>query len=319
VRLHPLPKGTSRAKAEEKALLEQQEADREDCIRPSDPGTVSSSPSVQDYAERWASIRRKRGVGTAENTDYPRLRRHLFKVRCDGILLGQKPIANVTAEDLRKMVGRLDDLVHDESVRFTGNTASKVWGAITKMFGDACRSKVAELRVREGNPAAEVERPDRGHKPAKQWLYPDEFVQLVACESDPLRWRRMYCLALHFFTRAGELEVLDWKDVDLAHGRVRIHRARDRFTGEIKETKEAEVREFAFEPTLLPLLNALHKERGSGVVVKMPPVEWPSPSGSTSNALGSSAPRSTSARTPAPRSPFRTSCHGSDVARHARR
>jgi integrase len=223
--------------------------------------------TVADYAEKWAASRLSRGVRTAENTDLPRLRVHVLP------LIGQKPIAEVTADDLLGVVAKLDELAHDEGAKFTGNTALKVWGAVTKMFKDACRSKVPALRVRKGNPTLEVEGPDAGEKRAKQWLYPDEFLQLVSCTTLPLRWRRIYALATYLFTRAGELEVLDWQDVDLAHGRIRIHRAIDRHTGETKETKAAEVREFQVEPALLPLLKAMHGERSSGVVAKMPPVE----------------------------------------------
>jgi integrase len=229
---------------------------------------VKGGLTVATYAERWAAARLSRGVRTAENTDLARLRVHVFP------LIGQKPIADVTAEDLLGVVAKLDELAHDEASKFTGNTALKVWGAVTKMFKDACRSKVPTLRVRHGNPTLEVEGPDSGEKRAKQWLYPDEFLQLVSCATLPLRWRRIYALATYLFTRAGELEVLDWADVDLAHGRIRIHRAIDRHTGETKETKAAEVREFQIEPALLPLLKAMHAESsGGGVVAKMPPVE----------------------------------------------
>jgi hypothetical protein len=69
------------------------------------------------------------------------------------------------------------------------------------------------------------------------WLCPDEFLRLVSCAAVPLRWRRIYALATYLFSRADELEVLESPDVDLAHGRIRIHRARDRDTGEIKETR----------------------------------------------------------------------------------
>jgi hypothetical protein len=159
-------------------------------------------------------------------------------------------------------------------VKFTGATAGKVWGAVARMFKAACKSKTAELRVREGNPAAEVEGPDHDDRRAKQWLYPCELLQLVACTDVPLAMRRIYAVSIYLFTRAGELEVLDWLDIDLEHGRVHIHRAIDRDTGEIRETKGAEVREFSIEPTLLPLLRAMHDESGGrGVVLRMPPVK----------------------------------------------
>lgn len=73
------------------------------------------------------------------------------------------------------------------------------------------------------------------------------------------------------FPRAGELRVLRWEDVDLAHGTIHIHRARDRNTGEEKPTKTAVARRFSIEATLRPLLHAMHEQAaGQGFVAELP-------------------------------------------------
>jgi hypothetical protein len=66
--------------------------------------------------------------------------------------------------------------------------------------------------------------------------------------------------------------MLRWEeDVDLEHGTVHIHRARDRDTGRAKSTKTKHARRINVEPNLLPLLRATHKEsKGNGFVIAMP-------------------------------------------------
>jgi len=78
----------------------------------------------------------------------------------------------------------------------------------------------------------------------------------------PRRWKIAATLALYSYGRDGEVAKLDWRDVDLEHGILRIARARDRDTGADKSTKTGMARRFSVEPTLLPLLQAMHEKTG---------------------------------------------------------
>jgi integrase len=70
--------------------------------------------------------------------------------------------------------------------------------------------------------------------------------------------------------RAGELEALEWEDVDLERGIVHIHRGIDRERGGTKGTKTGVARRFAIERAALPLLRAMHEESGgAGCIVRM--------------------------------------------------
>jgi site-specific recombinase XerC len=150
-------------------------------------------------------------------------------------------------------------------------TAWNVWATASKICRDACSSKLDELRVRKDNPARDVAGPDRGAATGKQYLWPSEFQRFVQCEAVPLSWRRIVALATYLYVRAGELRVLRWEDVDLEHGSVHIHRARDRETGLAKATKTKHARRFNIEPALVPLLSAMHEESGGeGVVCRLP-------------------------------------------------
>jgi integrase len=69
------------------------------------------------------------------------------------------------------------------------------------------------------------------------YLYPSEFLALVSSELVPLEWRRIIALSTYLFPRAGELEALEWADVDVERGIVHIHRGTDRQRGGTKGTK----------------------------------------------------------------------------------
>jgi integrase len=143
------------------------------------------------------------------------------------------------------------------------------------MFADACRSKVLSLRVRDDNPARDVEGPDRGVDRSGPYLFPREFEALMRCDRVPVRWKRIFMLATYLYVRGGELEALEWNSVDLVHGYVLIHQAVDSDTGEVKSTKTKDVRKVPIERELLPLLEKMHAQsKGEGrVVIAMPPSE----------------------------------------------
>jgi integrase len=112
--------------------------------------------------------------------------------------------------------------------------------------------------VPSDNPAAGVNPPLRGKRKEKQYLYPSEFLKFLLCPEVPRDWKISAALALYSYGRDGEIARLDWRDVDLEHGVLRITRARDRDTGATKSTKTGATRRFSVEPNLLPLLRAMH-------------------------------------------------------------
>lgn len=221
----------------------------------------ASADSAAAWVEAWIDERVRRGyTSTAENATH--YREHIAPV-----IPGH--VRDWTAADLRALSCALDDKVRAGALSW--KTASNVWGTASKMAADACASKLPELRVRDDNPASNVQGPDRGARTAKQYLFPSEFRRFVECADVPLRWRRVVALAVYLFPRAGELRVLRWDDVDLEHGTIHVHQAADRRTGETKSTKTGEARRFAVEPAILPLLRALHEERGEReIVVDLP-------------------------------------------------
>jgi len=234
---------------------------------PKRTGTSGSKPTVEEtvekYAKRWFDDRERRGLSSV-GTDRGRIRNYVHPV------IGNLQIRDVTRDDLRAVVEHLDNTIRQGGLRgeFTWSTATKVWGLVTKMFSDACNSKVAALRLRDDNPCAGIRGPDRGEKKGKQWLYPAEMEQLLACDDVPIRWRRLYALATYLYLRPGELAALEWDDVISAQRYVHVHQALSLRTGKVKPTKTGVTRKVPIHPCLVPLIDALRKEGGAGRVIQ---------------------------------------------------
>lgn len=224
---------------------------------------VSGTPTCDEYfAKLWMPARdaKKRKSG---NVYRYRWRLHVSPV------IGSKLIGDVTPDDLRDLVQALDEKVSDSGVRFGATTAKACWALVSKMFSDACSSKTKELRLLKVNPATNVAPPDAPEEMEKQWLFPVELRQLLACERVPLVRRRLYACATYFCARASEVLALLWRSgVDLEHNMVRIHRAWDSELETFQEfTKTGDSRHFAIEPILRPVLRAMAAEgAGQGLV-----------------------------------------------------
>jgi integrase len=255
-----LPPGTSEAKAGETAKSWNAKAAKDPTLEAPAPG----GESFADWSTRWIQYRRDRGYAAVRD-DESRLRTHLLP------RLGPRQMAAITRRDLEELVQELDRKVQASEISW--KTAVNVWAVVTRAFKDACRSKRLALRVRDDNPSADIEGPDRGADRSKTFVYPSEFSQFVACKQIPLAWRRLVALAVYLGVRAGELEVLEWDDFDLQHSKVNVHRAMDRDSNgdDTKSVKDKDPRPFGIEPELLPLLRAMHAEaKGRGRVVQMP-------------------------------------------------
>jgi len=211
----------------------------------------TAGETVSKWFERWIKDRGEKGL-SAVRTDGSRFRSHVEPV------IGQLPMAGVAKADIERLVAKLDaDTRGGQSWR----TSLNGWALARAMFRDASRSKNPSLRVRDDNPCEGVAPPDRGAKKSKQYVMPGEFLALVSCEAVPLRARRLYAIATYLYARPGELEALEWDDLDLQRGTVHIHRAVHYDTGETKPVKTQEARRFSVERNLLPLLRALHDAR----------------------------------------------------------
>jgi integrase len=210
------------------------------------------------YVERWLDTRTERGLRSVRK-DRQRLRDFVTPV------LKGKRVTALTADDARAVVMALDQRIHDPAITFSWATASKTWGAFTKLCADAAGSKNPKLRVHRANICAGLEGPDRGHEKELQWLYPNEFAKLIACDEVPLSWRRRYAVTIYLYLRLGELRAFDSSDIDFAHNMVRVHRSTDERGRRVREhTKTGTVRAFRLEPAIRGLLEAMVREGHTG-------------------------------------------------------
>jgi integrase len=230
-----------------------------------------SRETVAHYADRWCKWREAKGMGCADG-DRALLARHILPD------LGNFDVRHVARDDLKRLVGKLDAKVargvSDDGKPFSAKTAINAWGTVRAIFRDAQRAKDVKLCVREDNPADGVAGPDAAAKKAKTYLWPSEFLTVAQSDRVPLRWRRLFALAIYMYGRAGEITALHWPDVDLDHGTIHIHRSIDRVRKrQAGATKTDTARRIPIEPELLPLLRAMHAEAGGkGRVFNMPSV-----------------------------------------------
>ena len=229
--------------------------------------------TVAEYAARWCAWRERRGLGCVKD-DRALLAHHVLPT------IGAFDVHTIARDNLKRLVTELDgkakrgfSLDTDGNRRAFGwKTAINAWVTVRAMFRDARGAKDVDLCVRDDNPADGVSAPDTGAKKAKAYLWPSEFLALVSCDGVPLRWRRLFALAVYLYVRAGELDALEWPDVDLEHGTIHVHRSLDTRRGRgAKATKSDAARRIPIEPNLMPLLGAMHGEaRGKGPVLRLP-------------------------------------------------
>lgn len=223
---------------------------------------AQAKESCDGWVKLWTTEREERGL-----TSWALSKGHWENhVR---LVLGLKHPRDWTRHDFRKLSRELDRKVRNESI--TWKTAVNAWGTATKMADDATESKDDAIRCRDDNPAENVRGPYRGAKTARQYLFPSEVSQLLGCAPVPVRWRRMFAVAVYTYCRASELRALTWDDVDVDRGIIRVTKAFDVATGGIKTTKSKCPRTIPVEPALLPLLRAMKAEAGNeGPVLEMP-------------------------------------------------
>lgn len=226
---------------------------------------ASVGETVSEWSERWLAHREL--LFRSVPDDRSRLANHVLPH------IGPLGMRDVSTANIEALVERLDARVRAQEIGW--KTAAHAWTLVTGMFRDAVSSKQRDLRARADNPTTGVRGPDTGDEKSKTYLWPSEFLQLVSSPAVPLRWRRLFTLAVYTYARAGEIEALEWDDVHIDKGYVHVHKSVERISsrgrGKLKTTKTGVSRKPPMERELRPLLEALHEEcGGTGHVFDMP-------------------------------------------------
>ncbi len=207
---------------------------------------VGDVVTVATYATRWVE---SLPPGPTRGTYGRALTGHVLPT------LGAMNVATVASKDVRALVSKWDAAVAKGEQ--APSSVRGYWTVCSLLFKSACSSKRDDLRVRTDNPCAGVEGPNRARiETTHQWLYPSEFLKVMACPLISAKVR--YWIALFVLTgcRLNELRGLRWRDIDLARDVVHIRGQLDPRTGALRPTKGKRARTIPLEPTLRPLLEA---------------------------------------------------------------
>ncbi len=182
--------------------------------------------TFRSFGQQWTSgelaqrfpdhVRRKRSA----HDDKGRLEKHVYP------LIGDRALDSLTLDDALEVLRRLPSELEAASRRHVAQ-------AISRIFALA----VYPCRLLASSPLPRGFLPKVGRKKAKSALYPDEEARLLGCELVPLAHRMLYGFLAREGMRTGEALALEWSDLDLARGVVRLD-----------ENKTDDSRAFALDP-----------------------------------------------------------------------
>lgn len=175
--------------------------------------------TVEQFGELWTSgnlyqthgevrgLKEKKSV----DDDRYRLRRHVYP------FLGHLLVAEVTEQDIERCMARAAAAAQLRRGKpWRQATRFQMYQVLRRLFDLA----VKPGRLRADNPVSIDSKPRRDSAKLFSFLYPSEFLRLVACERVPLPRRVHYALAVYTGLRKGSLHALLWSRVDFEHGTI---------------------------------------------------------------------------------------------------
>lgn len=99
-------------------------------------------------------------------------------------VLGAKPVASLTRDDLEDVRDELDRAIDAGRIRTT--TARNVWSIVTSAMKAASAAKDRSLRVHAAPLHFGILPPKRGASRQRPWLFPREWLKLATCEEVPV-------------------------------------------------------------------------------------------------------------------------------------
>lgn len=170
--------------------------------------------TVKEFGEQWTSgelyerhgeVNKLREKASAKDDAY-RLAKYVYP------LIGAMPVADVTEQDIEHVL--------NESSR-VGKGKGAVWRSKFQVY--QVLRRLFELarkpgRIRKDNPVNADVRPPKPKPVLFSYLYPSEFMTLLACAAVPIARRLLYALATYTGLRKSSLYALTWGDVDFEHG-----------------------------------------------------------------------------------------------------
>ena len=207
----------------------------------SSPKSTTGPITFQRFGEQWTSgelavlypdhVKRKRSA----DDDQGRLEKHVYP------RIGKRSIASLTIDDAFEVLRALPEALEPASRRHV----AQVMGRLFALAVFPCRH-IAHSPLPRGF------LPSVGPKKAKTALYPDEDAQLLKCAEIPIAHRMLYGFLAREGMRSGEALALEWADLDLVRGVVRLD-----------ENKTDDPRSWALDPGTLAALRLWAKDVGT--------------------------------------------------------
>ena len=152
---------------------------------------------------------RRLGVKKSVQSDRYRLEAHVYPY------VGHLPVADVTEQDIERCLAKASQAAERKLGRpWRQATKLQLYQLLKRLFDLAIKPG----RLRHNSPVSVDLRPAKGRPKLYSFLYPGEFVKLVACTKVPLARRVYYVLAVYTGLRKGSLSALTWASADLVHG-----------------------------------------------------------------------------------------------------
>lgn len=243
------------------------------------PAAAAGAPAetFDAWFERYFAWKEKHGKNGSIRQDASKYRAWISP------RLGKLRIAAPRAELARAIEELRDDLddavrkynadgkgKHKDKSSTSGRNALGIWRVLVTGVNYARTAKRRSgLRVRDDNPCEGIRAPDKSPRKRKTVLRPLEWIAVAACEDNDRAWRETWAVMLYTGLRPGEGRVLEWADVDFTTDTIRVCKAWDYQHACVKPTKTWASRDVPIEPTLRPLLVAMHA-RASGTTLVLP-------------------------------------------------
>ncbi|APU89272.1 integrase-like protein [Virus Rctr16k] len=167
--------------------------------------------TIKDFGEQWTNgklhkrwpdhVRDKR---TASD-DAERFERYVYPI------VGHVPVAAFRLEDAELVMSRLPR-----------ELASATRRQVAQLLHRLMTMAVYPARLRRDNPLPRGFLPKVRGKKAEQWLYPDEERRMLVCKTVPIAERMLFGFLGREGMRESEAYKLEWSDLDLVHGVVRL-------------------------------------------------------------------------------------------------
>jgi integrase len=203
-------------------------------------GPVGANVTIRQFGERWTTGDLARAypdhvrTKSSAKDDESILEKYVYP------LIGSTPIRAMELADAERVMAGVPPERSRARRRHVAQALHRL-----------CKLAVYPAKVLKVSPLPAGFLPKLGGDKAKQYLYPDEDARLMACTAIPIVYRLFYGLLAREGMRFTEAHLLEWADLDLDRGVVRLD-----------ENKTDDPRSWALDPDVSAALRTWRDRKG---------------------------------------------------------